>query len=383
MPPLRMPGVDDLTEEQDKILRLPDEGRYFVGGPPGTGKTIVLLLRAIAMNARNNPPVTITYNKLLNNYCIQVLQSKQLDLSVKTFHSWFCSHFRRNYGNSPPEIKQYSYNWDEIFERCATNQNLVKSHVPLLIDEGQDLPRNFYRYLSFHFANIMVFADENQMLDEEQNSTKEMIWAELGISNNDNHKFMLTINHRNTLEIARVASHFYAGTDAGKPTLPEKRGNQPYLIQYEDIDHLAERIVRHASLHPHALVGVITTKNESQDLFRGVLEQKSNAKEIRFTCFRSGTDVTVDFNIPGILLLNQQSVKGLEFTSTLIVDLNQHFVHRTGVAHKMKLYVSTSRAVEKLYLFHNKNEGCPILELMPGEDILKRYSLEAKGTPHA
>lgn len=377
---LKMPEVDALTEEQDMVLRLPDEGRYFVGGPPGTGKTIILLLRAIAMNKRRNPPETITFNWLLNNYCRQVLATRQLRLPVKTFHNWFKEHYRRNYGEVPPERERWQYDWDKIFDKCAAN--VCKPHnTPILIDEGQDLPRYFYKYISLHFANIMVFADENQMLDEKQNSTKEMIWAELGITNLNDRKYMLTINHRNTLQIAQAASHFYAGTDAGRPKLPSKTGKYPYLIEYNDHEYYAGRIARHAGLHPHALVGVLTANNASQELLRSVLEPICRKSNISFTCFRSGNAARVDFNKPGIVLLNLQSVKGLEFDSTLIADLHEHFVRREGVAHKMQLYVATSRATTQLYIFYNQLKRCPLLDHMPAEDILKRYTLR-QGKTH-
>ncbi len=126
MPRLRMPGVDDLTPEQDRILRLPDEGRYFVGGPPGTGKTIVALLRAHAMTARDNHPGILMHNRLLKSYCAQWLSSRRLSIKVDTYHSWFGSHYFRTYGARPPEFvdaagntHRWRYDWNQIEEMVA------------------------------------------------------------------------------------------------------------------------------------------------------------------------------------------------------------------------------------------------------------------------
>ncbi len=252
--------------------------------------------------------------------------------------------------------------------------------MPLLIDEGQDLPRAFYQYLSLHFANLMVFADENQTLDEHQNSTKEDIWAELDIPTEN--QYLLKSNHRNTLEIARVAQHFYAGTDAGKPDLPTRRGQiPPCLIDHGNLEYVARRIVRHAENHPHDLIAVLTANNASQDAAKISLERACGNTKTRFTWYRSGKTVDVDFDSTGIVLLNLQSVKGLEFDCVLIADLHEHYISQNGVAHKMKLYVATSRATDRLYMIYNRARNCPLLQLMPDEDILKRYTLNGRGTP--
>jgi DNA helicase IV len=383
MPRLKMPGVDDLTPEQDRILRLPDEGRYFIGGPPGTGKTIVALLRAHAMTARDNRPTILMHNKLLQSYCVQWLASRQMRLPVDTWNHWFPLHYHQQYGAWPPKIpaqgrnRWQPYDWAQIEEAVAAKP-LPPSAAPLLIDEGQDLPRSFYQYVSLHFANIMVFADENQMLDEQQNSTKEDIWAQLGIPTENRH--LLKTNHRNTLEISLVAEKFYVGTDAGRPELPARRGLIPHLVDYGSVGYMAGKVVRHAGNRPHDLIAVMTTCNESQDAMKAQLEPVCCQTETRFTWHRSGNGAHVDFDQAGIVLLNVQSVKGLEFDSVLIVDLHEHYVCRDSEAHKMRLYVATSRARDRLYILHNRTRECPLLKFMPGEDILKRHTLKGKGT---
>jgi hypothetical protein len=43
------------------------------------------------------------------------------------------------------------------------------------------------------------------------------------------------------------------------------------------------------------------------------------------------------------------------------------------------MYVASSRPRERLYLFHDRNQRSPILDDMPGEDVLGRYSLSREG----
>ena len=41
----KLPSVEDLDKEQDVILRLPEDGIFLVTGGPGTGKSVVSLIR--------------------------------------------------------------------------------------------------------------------------------------------------------------------------------------------------------------------------------------------------------------------------------------------------------------------------------------------------
>lgn len=381
---LTMPGFDELTPEQDRILRLPDDGRYLVQGPPGTGKTIVALLRATAMSWRKNPPHLLVHNRLLRDYCDQMLRRQNLATKVSTWHSWFCRHFRQTYGHSPPALldqddkpRPFLYDWRKITDTCAAAGEISPNPTPLLIDEGQDMPRQFYGYIHLHFPHIMVFADENQRLDEHANSTIQTICEQLGISEEDRHP--LQDNMRNTRQIAQVARHFYAGVATGLPDLPNRLGPIPYLIDYEDLDHFAERIVRHALIHPESLVGIFTAANQNLEALRGLLAPLCHARQVAFACYTAAAKTRIDFDVPGIVLLNLQSMKGLEFDTVLVADLHSHIVQPNAAAHRMRLYVAASRPRHRLFLFHERERPAPILEVMPKEDVLYRYSLRRNG----
>jgi len=379
-----MPGFDDLTPDQDRILRLPDEGRYLVYGPPGTGKTVVALLRAVAMSQRENVPQVVMFNRLLRSYCDQVLRKRNLQVEVRTYHAWFCRQYEKLYGGRPPETvdeggrpRPYRYDWKKIVNACAASGNIAQDTTPLLVDEGQDLPRHFYEYISLHFPNVMVFADENQMLDEEENSTIQVICDQLGVP--EENCCRLKDNMRNTLQIARVARHFYAGTAGGVPDLPNRVGANAYLIDYGDLGFFAERIVRHYRIHPQFLIAIITAKNDNLDALRNKIEPLCQEHKVAFTCYKSSDNGRINFDRPGIVLLNLQSMKGLEFDSVLVADLHGHSVRPNAMEHKMRLYVASSRPRERLYLFHDRNQPTPILNDMPGEDVLCRYSLSKEG----
>lgn len=56
-------GQDELDDDQQRVIALSESGSYFVTGPPGSGKTNLLLLRANCLylsGLRNINVVTFT-----------------------------------------------------------------------------------------------------------------------------------------------------------------------------------------------------------------------------------------------------------------------------------------------------------------------------------
>ena len=149
----------------------------------------------------------------------------------------------------------------------------------------------------------------------------------------------------------------------------------PYLVDYDSVKAMATRVVDHARTHPQYLISVVTANNESQNCMQVHLEPLCRSNGIPFRMYRSTHRTRVDFGRPGILLVNQQSLKGLEFDSVIVADLHAHFVRRNSLMHKKVLYVTTSRARERLYIFYERNRSCPVLAEMPGPEILKRYTV--------
>ena len=100
-------------------------------------------------------------------------------------------------------------------------------HPLLIIDEGQDMPPEFYQaLLNLRFENFYVVADQNQQIVPGQNSTRQDIQNGLGIALGD--VIELQDNYRNTHPIARLAREFYTGDPASPPPdLP----NRPSTIR--------------------------------------------------------------------------------------------------------------------------------------------------------
>lgn len=66
---MRLPNATDLNEEQEQVyLYAPEDGRVLVSGPPGTGKTVLAVLRGVEAARKGRRVVVAMFNRMLEAY---------------------------------------------------------------------------------------------------------------------------------------------------------------------------------------------------------------------------------------------------------------------------------------------------------------------------
>ena len=85
----------------------------------------------------------------------------------------------------------------------------------------------------------------------------------------------------------------------------------------------------------------------------------------------------VAFDEGGILVINAQGCKGLEFDTVVLADIDEHFVRRDDPDQAKRLfYVMVARAKERVFMFMKRGEGREIEKILPTtEDVLRRKEL--------
>lgn len=444
---MKMPNTREISDEQEEIyMEAPMDGAVMVAGPPGTGKTVIAFLRAQALNRRKRSAQVLMYNRVLQKYTENVVESCEGQMVSNTLLSWFnrwwlihkietesttaekvylaCPFERKDevkalgarwdkmhydpkrrakgqwyapidvYNRDPkafepwrakdyeaPKIADYQYDWQQIL--ISTVGHLA-SGMPLndwghlIIDEAQDFPEKMYGFLRFA-ANSMknggltILADENQRLNEDENSTIEDIVKALAIE--DDRRFLLTENFRNTRPIAELASYFYVGLPTGQPTLPRKLGEKPQMIATVSLDQQVDYMVKVLKTSSTGEVGVFAQNdsmrkqlvNKLQHRLRGFYRVQTYSSKDEKNC---PVDDLVFDTTATVTVINRQSCKGLEFDTVFIPEIQTIPLDGSNLdAFKMNMYVMCSRAREELYVLYSSqsNEQPDIVGYFPDE----------------
>ena len=391
-----LPGIDDLTKEQDAVLALPAFGRHLVIGGPGTGKTVVCLLRARRHDREKDDYIFLVWNHLLHRASATLFDG---EFRASTWESWFWSQFRSLLRKSvptlpPPEGETWKpIDWPEVRRQIGS---LPAGSGPtrdslLVIDEGQDMPPGFYDFLNqIEFEHIFVAADQNQQIKDE-NSSLQDLKVHLCVAESD--VIELTYNHRNNYPIARLARAFYTGDPASPPPDLPPRTNTIYTphLYYMDentMPRIARNILRHWDQDPRRLIGIIAPNDKVRKCYVNTIT--SAVHDLNLTLDNGTPEIQtfhgkhrpeVRFDQGGILVINAQACKGLEFDTVLLAEIDQHRIMDTDRDRTRKLfYVMVSRARQRVVMFMNKGGSEAIEEILPkDQSILCREDVTGPG----
>ena len=161
---------NELDEDQKDFIQLPAKGRYALVGPPGSGKTNLLLLRAQFIAGMGEKNVLIvTYTKALADFIRTGIGAAGLisPKQVRTYHSWASSHILENLGQL---ALQDGVDFDDE-ARTAVLDLLKEANSTLLtkklfsaifVDEAQDLTADELEVLLCLSDNVAICGDEHQ-----------------------------------------------------------------------------------------------------------------------------------------------------------------------------------------------------------------------------
>jgi superfamily I DNA/RNA helicase len=354
---MRLPGYQDLSKEQDRVNNLPLDDSFLVTGPPGTGKTTVALYRAQMLRDKKRQVALLMYGNLLSQYTDTAVSELRIDGSVHTLNYWLWHFFEDHYRREAPQVVKYQFNWPEVL-RIINEEPLPTGPRPdLLVDEGQDLPKEFYTIARVLSARLTVFADENQRVTD-SNSTIEEI-REYGLYDDD-HCHLLTRNYRNTKEIAALAATFYTGLPTGIPKVPARSGDLPVVMRHDNL-------AANSDLEIGVLVPPLVLDRFVRELGNDTVNPVQHYKRKKYE--RASR---LDFDVPGIKVLNYISAKGLEFDAVFLPALQEVGNDPDDLAIRMMMYVMASRARSWLFLSYWSVKPPPLVAQIP-EGLVDRW----------
>jgi superfamily I DNA/RNA helicase len=369
----KLPGEDDLNKDQDEVYNLPEEGRFLIIGGPGTGKSVVALLRARKFHNNSNY-VFLTFNHVLKSASIQLI-SDDFEIESLTLLSWFYKWQFKLTGKNMPEKEPYKPDYDEVIESFKSLDINPTNHH-LIIDEGQDMPPEFYKALLYSgYQNFFVVADQNQQITNDHSSRKQLT-DRLALDIKGVKE--LKENFRNSHPIALFAGHFYTDPSSPCPELPPKSRLSlgiPILYEHNNFNKRIEMILREADKDDRNLIGVVVASDAVRVNFYKALKsvdvKLDNPKPSISTYFskdKNNIEVNIDFSEGGIVVLNDKSIKGIEFDVVFIIVDGFTIFNNDIDSMKKRFYVMSSRAIKKLVLFKSTNYKGGVEKILPDDE---------------
>jgi hypothetical protein len=357
--------------QQEAIARTLGEGHRLVHGPAGSGKTMLLIYRAVHLQAAarpDKPILVLCYNKALADRIDEILRLKGVGpaVQVRTFHSW-ASELVRTYQLGRVNHLQ----GDEFFEAVAglACDGIAASRVPqgqytaLLIDEAHDLDDDWIaaavKMVDPVTKSLLVLYDDAQSIY--QKKRRKLSFAKLGVEARGRTE-ILKINYRNTREVLALAlecarpilqARELADDDNVPLVVPDSGGRSgpvPLLRRFDNVQAELRAVVEKVNeLRAEARrlrdIVVIGRQWWPLEKLRGLL---------------------VDAGIPAVLtkerrreekqddavtLTTLHSSKGLEFPVVLLLTLQLLDAREEQFAEEIRLlYVGMTRATHELHL---------------------------------
>ena len=365
---MRLPTYDEIRrdEEQLEVYETPFDESLFVVGPPGSGKTVLAVHRAQMLASDGIDVVLITLNRMLRRLIAQLTEEDEEGrIHAQTMHQFVSCRYRAQANAGTPNTAPYVYDWKAMFATLK-RRGVGPKPMHVIVDEGQDLPKGFFRYLrKFVATTYTVFADEDQALSDERSTLRDIQKAARLDA-----LVLLSANHRNTPEIARVAEHFHAG-DAPVPAVQRLRsGEIPRVVPYRK-ERAARRIANWYETRG-GRVGVAVVNNKTGRRLYDRLRGRLAGQRVQFYTGDRKNENEIDLLAPGVTILNVKSIKGQEFDTVFVMEVGE-LLREASEVNRRKMYMLCARARDNLILVHN-GDRLPrrLLERLPGVDILER-----------
>lgn len=310
-------GEDELNDEQKKIVALPLGQSHLVLGPPGSGKTNLLLLRANFEFLSGNADIHIlVFTRTLQEFIAAGGREYNFPASkVSTFHGW-ARNILYQYGiEEQPTGSFYDQRnfYIEKLKDLIDIKGLSNICDVIFLDEAHDCLPEEVEIFSTLACFLFASADSRQKIYKGTDSVSTLKTI---ISN----VHVLKYHYRNGFSICKLADGISKKQSARALLLPTSNYDEvgrPSTVEYcrfENSEQQAEKIIDKLKIqllaYPNELLGVVCPTNEDVDYVYDVLSRS----ELSSYCLLQKSGSHSPFGSNKLICVSTiHAAKGLEF----------------------------------------------------------------------
>ena len=370
--------VQYLDEAQAKLALQLKGGHQIIKGPPGTGKSLILVHRCCHL--QNYKPevkriLFVCYNIALVSYLKRLLQEKGLGVGVNGIHIChffeLCSRILDEKIQFEGKDSEYYETWTQwALEAVQKGEHPVGKFDAILVDEGQDFDNDMLRTLIGLLkpeGDLVIALDAYQDLYRRETS-----WKSLGIEAKGRTRYLKPV-YRNTVELYNFTQHF-----TGEK--PEKNsqlnlfsyefafhGDPPEIITFGEYNELEDFVIEDIKTaldsgdYKRSEIAIIyddktydskSFKYEYKEIPVSILEKlESGGIPAKWVSQDVRAKEMFDITTDRISLISIHSSKGLDFDMVYLLGID-HINPTEDLRDKLQtlIYVATTRAKYRLVI---------------------------------
>lgn len=358
-------SLSELDAHQREFVDLPVEGKYLLVGPPGSGKTNLLLLRAQYFAGRGDKNVLfVTFTRELAGFIRTGIARRGVITrdQIRTYQSWGYRHVLE-FG-SRDDLPGSDADFDSTREQLLAAISRVRSSLPsrrlydgIFVDEAQDLTVAELKVLLELSDRVCVSGDSNQGIYQKDGLG---IAEDLGLQVHE-----LTAHFRIGPRVARVADRLIQ-PESGQLSLEassnydsSKFGESSAVMHVcadrdEQFNRMVDEIRVQLDAFPDEDIGILCGKRSSVAEV-GARFERSDLSD-RVSVHGQGDEVGFADGSP-IHVLTIHSAKGTEFRAVHLYGAEE--LHSWPLNRRRLSYTAVTRAKTALraYRTGNTNEA--------------------------
>ncbi len=348
----------DLDKQQKAVIELGDKGHFFIEGPPGSGKTNLLLLRAkyLYKAGQRNLAIVTMARSLKEFITFGARENKFIESTVNTFMSLGKAIllqngiFFKSNDNYQDSSKQLIVELKNLISRRLAGND----YDCILVDEAQDFSEEELRIISQLARNTYFVADSNQRIYNNSTSNIDYLRKFAG----EDHCYKLIHHYRNGIKICKFADDIISNDDhiplADTANYREEDNPSAVVAIKNDsfersIEDLKVRVSNQLKTYPNENIGIVVQNNEVLKRLHNALSEWEHLALCSFHEDGSIIDFSGDYRI---YCLSAFSVKGLEFRAVHMFEWHW----RRNLPHNRRLsYMTATRAKTSLSVYFYDN----------------------------